>query len=79
MAESTHQVSLVWDKLVFCTNDGRVAELVYALALGASGSNPLRVRVSPRPPFVQNASRLGGMGAIPWRLVPHHFSDVFIV
>ena len=29
---------------------GRVAELVDALVSGTSGSNPMRVRVSPRPP-----------------------------
>ncbi len=34
-----------------CDNNAQVAELVDALALGASRSNPVRVRVSPWVPF----------------------------
>ncbi len=33
-------------------NDGRVVELAYTYASGAYGSNPVRVQVPPRPPFI---------------------------
>ena len=38
---------------------GRMAELADALALGASRSNPVRVRVPLRPPLVRRTHGLG--------------------
>ena len=38
--------------------DGRMVELVYTYASGAYGSNPVRVRVSLRPPRVHKTMKV---------------------
>ncbi len=46
-------------RMSFTLFDGRVAELVDALASGASGRKAMRVRVPPRPPNIVKSCVVG--------------------
>lgn len=39
-------------KLAMTNKQGDVVKLVYTLASGASGSNAMRVQISPSPPII---------------------------